>query len=110
MHAAVAGEKVAAETLRDAVGLVLTHELTRVKLKHMMSRHWPVMVVTIYLEDGHPAGVAGDLTIEVTLDIVQVLDPGEAGGALVDAQQPLHVAVAEPGVAAQQKLGKLGCN
>ena len=39
LHAAVAGEKVAAETLRDAVGLILTHELTRVKLKHMMSRH-----------------------------------------------------------------------
>ena len=37
LHAAVAGEKVAAETLRDAVGLVLTHELTRVKLKHMMT-------------------------------------------------------------------------
>lgn len=40
LHAAVAGEKVAAETLRDAVSLVLTHELTRVKLKHtMMSQH-----------------------------------------------------------------------
>ena len=111
MHAAVAGEKVAAETLRDAVSLVLTHELARVKLKHTMSGHWPVIMWwPSYLEDGHPAGVTSDLTIEVTLDIVQVLDPGEAGGALVDAQQPLHVAVAEPGVAAQQKLGKLGCN
>ena len=94
MHAAVAGEKVAAETLGDAVGLVLTHELARVKL-----------------QDGHlMAGVGVDLTIEVTLDIVQVQHPGVAGGPLVDAEKPLHVAVTQPGVATQQKLGKLVCN
>lgn len=56
------------------------------------------------------AGVGVDLAIEVTLDILQVQDPGVAGGPLVDAEKPLHVAVTQPGVAAQQKLGKLVCN
>lgn len=56
------------------------------------------------------AGVGVDLAIEVTLDILQVQDPGVAGGPLVDAEEPLHVAVTQPGVAAQQKLGKLVCN
>ena len=36
LHAAVTGEKIAAETLRDAVSLVLAHELARVKLKHIL--------------------------------------------------------------------------
>ena len=47
------------------------------------------------------AGVCVDLTIEVTLDTVQVQHPGVAGGSLVDAEEPLHVAVTQPGVAAQ---------
>ena len=33
LHAAIASEKIAAETLGDAVGLVLAHKLARVKLK-----------------------------------------------------------------------------
>ena len=33
LHAAVTGEKITTETLRDAVSLVLAHKLTRVKLK-----------------------------------------------------------------------------
>ena len=63
-----------------------------------------------YLEDGQLAGVGVDLAIEVTLDIVEVQDPGVAGGPLVDAEEPLHVTVAKPRVAAQQKLRKLVCN
>ena len=143
MHAAVTGEKIAAETLGDAVSLVLAHELTRVKLKkHLIKflhptfdvtrvttltnncnvtshidtksaterRYFVHLVLTIfgtfrlksYLEHGEGmAGVCVDLTIEVTLDTVQVQHPGVAGGSLVDAEEPLHVAVTQPGVAAQ---------
>ena len=35
LHAAVAGKEVAAETLADAVSLVLTHELVRLKLNNI---------------------------------------------------------------------------
>ena len=36
LHAAVARKKVTAETLRDAVGLVLAHQLARVKLQTLI--------------------------------------------------------------------------
>ena len=55
-----------------------------------------------YLKHGEGmAGVCMDLTIEVTLDTVQVQHPGVARGSLVDTEEPLHVAVTQPGVAAQ---------
>ena len=42
-----------------------------------------------------------DLTIEVTLDTVQVQHPGVARGSLVNTEEPFHAAVTQPGVAAQ---------
>ena len=66
------------------MGLVLTEELGGVQLDH-----------------GHLAGVGVDGAVEAALDQVQVHHPGVAGGPLVDAEQPLHGAVTQPGVAAQ---------
>ena len=66
------------------MSLVLAEELSRVQLDHR-----------------DLAGVGIDGSVETALDQVQVQHPGEAGGPLVDAEQPLHGAVTEPGVAAQ---------
>ena len=66
------------------MGLVLTQELGRVQLDHR-----------------DLAGVGVDGPVEAALDQVEVQHPGVAGGSLVDAEQPLHGAVTEPGVAAQ---------
>ena len=66
------------------MGLVLTQELGRVQLDYR-----------------DLAGVGVDGAVEAALEQVQVQHPGVAAGSLVDAQQPLHGAVAEPGVAAK---------
>ena len=54
-----------------------------------------------HLNHRDQAGVGVDGAVEAALDQVEVHDPGEAAGPLVDAEQPLHGAVTEPGVAAQ---------
>ena len=69
LHAAVAGEEVAAEAVRDAVGAVLAHEL-----------------VALHVEHRHQAGRV--VPVEGAHDAVEVHDPGVATAAaqqLVDA-------------------------
>ena len=66
------------------MSLILTEELSRVQLDHR-----------------DLAGVGVDGPVETALNQVQVQHPGVAGGSLVDAEQPLHGAVTQPGVAAQ---------
>ena len=66
------------------MSLVLAKELGRVQLDHR-----------------DLAGVGVDGSVETALDQVEVHHPGEAAGPLVDAEQPLHGAVTQPGVAAQ---------
>ena len=88
LHAAVAGVKVAAHAEGEAVGLVRAQEL-----------------VAAHLADGEDIPV---LRSEAAGDLVEVLDAGAAGAeVVVDGLQPLGLAVAGEGVAAEEERGPI---
>ena len=87
LHAAVAGVEVAAHAEGEAVGLVLAQEL-----------------FAGHLVDGDYRPVF----TEAASDLVEVLDAGAVGAeVVVDGLQPLGLAVAGEGVAAQEERGAI---
>ena len=86
------------------MGLVLTQELGWVQLK---SGNWIELLsskyfsMCSYLHHRHLARVGIYRAVERTLNQIEIQDSGVASGSLIDAQQPLHRAVAQPRVASQ---------